>query len=177
MLEMPFCKLDTESSLMTTFWTPWGRKRWFKLPFGVLVAPEVYQRKQHELLAGLKGIEPITDKILVVGYGDTDKETKSNRDELLALHLGVKKLQSQVAEVQFDGHILRLSAWTFSVMDGRTTYYHYSNFWEIKLLPDLRQLSDVVRCSLHNMASQARSSQTMALNLRHNWLVSPLNGS
>lgn len=48
------CKLDQESSFMTIFWTPWGRKRWLKLPFGVSVAPEVYQRKQHELLAGLK---------------------------------------------------------------------------------------------------------------------------
>lgn len=55
------CKLDYKSSLMTMFWTPWGRKRWLRLPFGVSVAPEVYQRKQHELLAGLSGIEPIAD--------------------------------------------------------------------------------------------------------------------
>ncbi|KAJ7983737.1 hypothetical protein DPEC_G00373440 [Dallia pectoralis] len=64
------CRLDEESSLMTTFWTPWGRKRWLKLPFGVSVAPELYQRKQHELLVGLKGIEPIADDILIVGCGD-----------------------------------------------------------------------------------------------------------
>ena len=43
------CRLDE-------VWTPWGRKRWLKLPFGVSVAPELYQRKQHELLAGLAGI-------------------------------------------------------------------------------------------------------------------------
>ncbi len=47
------CRLDNESSLMTTFWTPWGRMRWCKLPFGISVAPEIYQRKQHELLMGL----------------------------------------------------------------------------------------------------------------------------
>lgn len=28
------CKLDEPSSYMTTFWIPWGRKRWLKLPFG-----------------------------------------------------------------------------------------------------------------------------------------------
>ncbi|KAJ8378650.1 hypothetical protein AAFF_G00237740 [Aldrovandia affinis] len=110
------CKLDYESSLMTTFWTPWGRKRWLKLPFGVSVAPEVYQRKQHELLAGLKGIEPIADDILVVGCGDTDKEAESDHDAKLValmercrevkLRLGLKKLQFKVAEVQFHGHIL-----------------------------------------------------------------------
>lgn len=31
------CKLDEESSYMSTFRTPWGRKRWLKLPFGVSV--------------------------------------------------------------------------------------------------------------------------------------------
>ncbi|KAI4894807.1 hypothetical protein NFI96_015293, partial [Prochilodus magdalenae] len=110
------CRLDDESSLMTTFWTPWGRKRWLKLPFGVSVAPEVYQRKQHELLAGLKGVEPIADDILVVGCGDTDNDAVSDHDtKLLALmercrkvklRLSLKKLQFKVAEVQFHGHIL-----------------------------------------------------------------------
>lgn len=110
------CKLDTESSLMTTFWTPWGRKRWLKLPFGVSVTPEVYQRKQHELLDGFRGTEPIADDIPVVGCGDTDEETESDHDANLLvllercrevkLRIGVKKLQLKVAEVQFHGHIL-----------------------------------------------------------------------
>ena len=66
------CKLDEESSYMSTFWTPWGRKRWLKLPFRVLVAPEVYQQcKQHELLAGLSAVEPVADDILIVGCWDT----------------------------------------------------------------------------------------------------------
>lgn len=110
------CKLDEESSFMTTFWTPWGRKRWLKLPFGVSVAPEVYQRKQHELLAGLKGIEPIADDVLIVGCGDTDEEAERDHDvKLLALmercrsvklRLGLKKLQFKVKDVHFHGHIL-----------------------------------------------------------------------
>lgn len=57
------CKLDEGSSFITTFWTPWSRKRWLKLPFGVLVAEEIYQRKQHELLAGMSVIEFIADDI------------------------------------------------------------------------------------------------------------------
>uniref|UniRef100_A0A8C5PCI9 ribonuclease H n=1 Tax=Leptobrachium leishanense TaxID=445787 RepID=A0A8C5PCI9_9ANUR len=110
------CKLDQKSSYMTTFWTPWGRKRWLKLTFGVSVAPEVYQRKQHELLCGLDGIEPIADDILIVGCGDTDEEAAHDHDEkLLALldrcrevrlRLSVKKLQFKVQEVHFHGHIL-----------------------------------------------------------------------
>ena len=110
------CRLDEESSLMTTFWTPWGRKRWLKLPFGVSVAPELYQRKQHELLAGLKGIEPIADDILVVGCGDTEEEAVQDHDaNLIALmercrevklRLSIKKLQFRVREVRFHGHVL-----------------------------------------------------------------------
>uniref|UniRef100_A0A673W9M9 Gypsy retrotransposon integrase-like protein 1 n=1 Tax=Salmo trutta TaxID=8032 RepID=A0A673W9M9_SALTR len=110
------CKLDEPSSYMTTFWTPWGRKRWLKLPFGVSVAPEVYQRKQHELLRGLSGVEPIADDILVVGCGDSDEEAECDHDaKLLALmvrcrqvklRLSIKKLQFKVPEVRFHGHIL-----------------------------------------------------------------------
>lgn len=110
------CKLDEESSYTTTFWTSWGRKRWLKLPFGVSVAPEIYQRKQHELLAGLKGVEPIADDILVVGCGDTDEEAMKDHDRKLLefmdrcrevkLRHSLKKLQFRVREVKFHGHIL-----------------------------------------------------------------------
>uniref|UniRef100_A0A8K9WQE0 ribonuclease H n=1 Tax=Oncorhynchus mykiss TaxID=8022 RepID=A0A8K9WQE0_ONCMY len=110
------CKLDEESYFMTTFWTPWGRKRSLKLPFGVSVAPEVYQRKQYGLLAGLKGIEPIADDVLIIGCGDTDEEAERDHDvKLLALmehcrsvklHLGLMRLQFKVKDVHFHGHIL-----------------------------------------------------------------------
>ena len=65
---------------------PCGGKRWLKLPFGVSVAPEVYQRKQHELLAGLKGIAPIADDVLTVGCGDRGEKADRDHDvKLLAL--------------------------------------------------------------------------------------------
>ncbi|KAL0195098.1 hypothetical protein M9458_008670, partial [Cirrhinus mrigala] len=89
---------------------------WCKLPFGVSVAPEIYQRKQHELLMGLRGIEPIADDILVVGCGDSDAEAKSDHDKNLCalmercravkLRLSEKKLQFKQKAVHFHGHIL-----------------------------------------------------------------------
>jgi hypothetical protein len=39
------CNLYEPSSYTTTFWTPWGRKRWLKLPFWVSMAPEEYPEK------------------------------------------------------------------------------------------------------------------------------------
>ncbi|KAJ8371210.1 hypothetical protein SKAU_G00112380 [Synaphobranchus kaupii] len=78
--------------------------------------PEVYQRKQHELLEGLEGVEPIADDILVVGCGDSEDEACKDHDAKLVallhrwrqvkLWLSVKKLQFRVSEVRFHGHIL-----------------------------------------------------------------------
>ena len=36
-------KLDEESSLKTTFNTPFGRYKYLRLPFGISSAPEVFQ--------------------------------------------------------------------------------------------------------------------------------------
>ena len=89
---------------------------WRKQLHDYLLAPEIYQRKQHELLAGLKGIEPIADDVLIVGCGDTDEEAERIHDvKLLALMercrsvklgLGQKKLQFKVKDVHFHGRIL-----------------------------------------------------------------------
>ena len=37
-------KLDQKSSFLTTFWTPFGRYRWLRMPFGISPASEEYQR-------------------------------------------------------------------------------------------------------------------------------------
>ena len=42
--------LDYASSYLTTFNTPFGRYRWKRMPFGIRSAPEVFQRKMHELI-------------------------------------------------------------------------------------------------------------------------------
>ena len=57
--------LDEESSFCTTFNTPFGRYRWKRMPFGIRSAPEVFQRKMHELIEGLRGVEVIADDLLL----------------------------------------------------------------------------------------------------------------
>ena len=46
--------LDEVSSLLTTFNTPFGRYRWKRMPFGISSAPEVFQRRMHEVIEGLQ---------------------------------------------------------------------------------------------------------------------------
>ena len=43
-------KLHKESSMFTTFWTPFGRYRYLRMPQGISTAPEEYQRRQNEAL-------------------------------------------------------------------------------------------------------------------------------
>ena len=109
-------KLDTASSYLTTFWTPFGRYRYKRLPFGISSAPEEFQRRQHEALEGLSGTEVIADDILVYGSGDCMEEAILDHDKNLtavlerARQINMKfnknKLKFRVTDVPYMGHLL-----------------------------------------------------------------------
>lgn len=109
-------KLDKESSLLTTFWTPFGRYRWTRLPFGLSSAPEEFQRKQHEVLEGLHHTEVIMDDILVYGSGETMEDAIRDHDFHLqallqrarevGLKLNKEKLKLRLTSVKYMGQIL-----------------------------------------------------------------------
>ena len=73
-------KLDESSSLLTTFHTPFGRYRWKCMPFGIFSAPEVFQRRMHELIEGLVGVEVIADDFVAVGCGETLEKAIQDHD-------------------------------------------------------------------------------------------------
>ena len=108
--------LDEESSKLTTFWTPFGRYRYLRMPFGISAAPEEFECKLHERLDDLKGVEILRDDMLVVGYGDTQEEARQDHDENLLnllnrarevnLKLNSKKMNLRKTEVKFMGHVL-----------------------------------------------------------------------
>ena len=60
--------LDDASSKVTTFWTPFGRYRYLRMPFGVSLAPEEFESNLQERLPDLEGVEVIRDDILVMGF-------------------------------------------------------------------------------------------------------------
>ena len=51
------------------------------MPFGISLAPEVFESRLQECLADLPGVKVIRDDILVVGYGETDSEALLNHDQ------------------------------------------------------------------------------------------------
>ena len=109
-------KLDKESSLLTTFWTPFGRYRYryLRMPQGISSAPEEYQRRQNEALAGLNGVEVIADDILCYGSGETMEDALKDHDSNLLnlldqarsmnLKLNRKKLRLRIDQVTYMGH-------------------------------------------------------------------------
>ncbi|CAB4017096.1 Transposon Ty3-G Gag-Pol poly, partial [Paramuricea clavata] len=109
-------ELDPASSRFTTFNTPFGRYCWKRMPFGISSAPEVWQRKMHEHVEGLHGVEVIADDFVVVGFGSTPEEWNADHDRNVRaflercreknLKLKKEKAQLRKTEVAFIGHIL-----------------------------------------------------------------------
>lgn len=108
--------LDKKSSMLTSFWTPFGRFRFLRMPFGISPAMEIYQKKQNEVLQGLKGISVMADDILIYGCGDDYQEAvkdhNKNLENLLIrmrkvnLKLNKDKVKLCLPEVKYYGHIL-----------------------------------------------------------------------
>lgn len=109
-------KLTEDSSKLTTFWTPFGRYRWLRLPFGVSPAPEIFSQKMQEITIGLKDIEILADDILIYGCGETmEKATKDHNKNLEDLLVRLKekgcklnksKLSLCRDTIKFFGHTL-----------------------------------------------------------------------
>ena len=108
-------RLDEEGSLLTTITTPYGGFGWTRMPFGISPAPEIFQQTLEEALAGLDGVRPVADEILVCGEGKTLEAAVENHDERfrallersretgLRLHRGKRK--NRLSEVPYVGHL------------------------------------------------------------------------
>ena len=76
--------LDEDSSKLTIFDTPFGRYRWKRLPFGISVASEIFQKRILQALERLQGLVIIHDDMVVYGVGDSIEEATSDHNKNLA---------------------------------------------------------------------------------------------
>ena len=108
--------LDKPSSFKSTFWTPLGRYRYQRMPFGINVAPKEFECCLHEKLADLNGVKILRDDLLVVGYGEIYEKAEVNHDQNLGklleraravnLKLNSKKMNLKQQQVKFMGHVI-----------------------------------------------------------------------
>jgi len=107
-------ELTEESSLLTTFATPYGRYRWKRLPFGLNVSSEIFQKRLLQALEGLDGVFCVADDIIVFGRGDTKEQAYLDHDKNLrqlmirCTEVGIKlnreKSEFRKDSVSFLGH-------------------------------------------------------------------------
>ena len=64
-------ELDDESTNLTTIYTPWGRWKFLRMPFGTKPTSEHIQHHFVQALEGLRGIYAAADDALVTGKGKT----------------------------------------------------------------------------------------------------------
>ena len=53
------------------------------MPFGISLAPEVFQQRIQELNKGLRGVEVVAYDFVVVGFGDTVQDAMRDHDRNL----------------------------------------------------------------------------------------------
>ena len=100
---------------MTTMFTPWGRYRWTRLPFGISLASTEWQCRIHMVLEGLQVIS-IADDILIPGCGETDAEARMDHDRNIIIvleqfeqhhvKLNVSKMKFLVCKAVFMGNVI-----------------------------------------------------------------------
>ena len=89
--------LDEESSYLTTFRTPFGRYRFKRLPFGLVVSQDVFQKQLDTAFEGLDGVTGIADDTFV--YGSSEVEHDRNLTKLMERATegpGIQQRQSAV---------------------------------------------------------------------------------
>ena len=100
--------LDEESSYLTTFSTPFGRYCFTRLPFGLVVSQDVFQKQLDTPFEGLDGVTGFADDTFV--YGSPEVEHDRNLTKLIkgAQQKGVvfnkDKVQLKCKQVSFFGH-------------------------------------------------------------------------
>lgn len=120
-------RLDKQSSLLTTMITPFGRYRWTRLPFGLKVSSEIFQRKLDEALDNLDGVFSVVDDIIIAGCGPNVASAQRDNERRLAnvlrrcedrhITLNEDKQVTGLDEINFHGH--RITRDGVKVDDGK----------------------------------------------------------
>ena len=102
--------LHLASSLLITFSTPYGKFRWFKLPFGLKIASAVFQERLDRVLALVPNAIGIADDIIIYGKNEIEHDASfiilCETARVNILKLNTKKLQFKSSDCKFFGYKL-----------------------------------------------------------------------
>ena len=103
-------KLSDESSYLSTFNTPCGGYNYLRMPFGINLAQDVFQRHVDETYEGLERVTGVSADVLV--SGKTKKEhlhpprSAFERARKHGQRYNLEKCRFNVPEVRYCGHII-----------------------------------------------------------------------
>ena len=101
-------KLDEPSSDLTTFITESGCYKWKRLPFGLSVSSEIFQKRLQAALHGLDGIVCVADDIICYGADENEHETHLRnfleRCQKVGIRLNLEKCHLREEKISFLGH-------------------------------------------------------------------------
>ena len=99
--------LDEESSLLTTFNSPFGRYCFLCLPFGLVSSQDIFQKKMDQFLKECPGCIGITDDITVHGHTEVEHDAHLWNLMLVAHKYGVvfnpQKMHVKAPAINFFG--------------------------------------------------------------------------
>ena len=101
-------KLSDESSYLCTFNTPWGRKRFLRMPFRISSASEIMQKRNEETFGDIQGVHVIADDLIIAATDDQEHDNILNR----VLQRARDKEQSSSTVTKFNSRSVRSNTWT-----------------------------------------------------------------
>lgn len=102
-------KLADNSTDLCTFSTPFGCYKFLRLPFGLSVAPEIFQKYTENTFGDIPGVVIYCDDLLICGENEEehDKILKCvlERAKQSNVKFNKRKFQYKLSEVKYFGHI------------------------------------------------------------------------
>ena len=103
-------KLSKKSARLCTFNTPWERKCFLRMPFGLCSASEFLQQRNDETFGDIPGVHVIADDIIVAGRdGQEHDHTLTQvleRARSKNVKFSLEKVQYNVRQVKYMGHLI-----------------------------------------------------------------------
>lgn len=103
-------QLDRESQLLTTFNSPYGRFCFKRLPFGLVSAQDIFQKKIDQTFDSITGVIGIADDIVVFGTNEAEHDqnlySMLERTRQVGLRLNPEKCVIKERKIKFFGNYL-----------------------------------------------------------------------
>lgn len=168
------CKLDESSSELCKFSTPFGIYQFLRLPFGLSVSPEIFQKAVNDLFGDIEGVVLYFDDMLIVANTEEDHDRiflkVIERAKQNNVHFNPNKIQFKRRSVKFLGHIYSESGKTIDPerVEAITSLKSPQN---VKELQRLLGIINHVREFVPNLADETSClTQLIRKNVHFQWL-------